>query len=137
MQGEVKEEAEQTDESRQSFYINSKNRKNPAVALARKQRRNFRKPPMVSGKNVNLENVSEALSARDRLTMAMNREKEKREAHEKASEARENANKLAQQTAAPQQKIKEGIASLISKNIKRVTATKPTPQQKADIRLNK
>jgi hypothetical protein len=137
MQGEVKEEAEQTDESRQSFYINSKNRKNPAVALARKQRRNFRKPPMVSGKNVNLENVSEALSARDRLTMAMNREKAKREAHEKASEARENANKLAQQTAAPPQKIKEGIASLISKNIKRVTATKPTPQQKADIRLNK
>jgi hypothetical protein len=69
--------------------------------------------------------------------MAMNREKAKREAHEKASEARENANRLAQQTAAPQQKIKEGIASLISNNIKKVTATKPTPQQKADIRLNK
>ena len=133
----LKEDAGQTDESRHSFYINSKNRKNPAVALARKQRRNLRKPPMVRGKNVNLENVSEALSARDRLTMAMNREKAKREAHEKASEARENANKLAQQTAAPQQKIKEGIASLISKNIKKVTATKPTPQQKADIRLNK
>jgi len=137
MQGEVKEEVEQTDESRHSFYLNSKNRKNPAVALARKQRRILGKPPMVRGKNVNLENVSEALSARDRLVMAMNREKAKREAHEKASEARENANRLAQQTAAPQQKIKEGIASLISKNIKRVTATKPTPQQKADIRLNK
>lgn len=133
----IKEDAEQTDESRHSFYLNSKNRKNPAVALARKQRRSLGKPPMVSGKNVNLENVSEALSARDRLVMAMNREKAKREAHEKASEARENANRLAQQTAAPQQKIKEGIASLISKNIKRVTATKPTPQQKADIRLNK
>lgn len=137
MQGEVKEEAEQTDESRKSYYINSRSRKDPAVALARKQRRNFRNPPMVRGKNVNLENVSEALSARDRLIVAMNREKEKREAHEKAREARETATKLSQQTTQPQQKIKEGIASLISKNIKRVTATKPTPQQKADIRLNK
>jgi hypothetical protein len=33
--------------------------------------------------------------------------------------------------------IEEGIARLISKSIKRVTATKPTPQEKADIRLNK
>jgi len=33
--------------------------------------------------------------------------------------------------------IDEGIARLISKSIKRVTAVKPTPQQKADIRLNK
>ena len=33
--------------------------------------------------------------------------------------------------------IDEGIARLISKSIKRVTATKPTPQEKADIRLNK
>jgi hypothetical protein len=33
--------------------------------------------------------------------------------------------------------IDEGIARLISKSIKRVTSTKPTPQQKADIRLNK
>jgi len=137
MQGEVKEEIEQTDESRKSYYINSRARKDPAVALARKQKRNFRNPPMVRGKNVNLENVSEALSARDRLIMAMNREKEKREAHEKAREAREIATKLSQQTTQPQQKIKEGIASLISKNIKKVTATKPTPQQKADIRLNK
>ena len=137
MQGEVKEEAEQTDESRKSYYINSRSRKDPAVALARKQRRNFRNPPMVRGKNVNLENVSEALSARDRLVMAMNREKEKRETHEKSREAREIATKLSQQTTQPQQKIKEGIASLISKNIKKVTATKPTPQQKANIRLNK
>ena len=137
MQSEVKEEVEQTDESRKSFYINSRARKDPAVALARKQRRNFRNPPMVRGKNVNLENVSEALSARDRLIVAMNREKEKREAHEKAREARETATKLSQQTTQPQQKIKEGIASLISKNIKKVTATKLTPQQKADIRLNK
>ena len=137
MQGEVKEEAEQTDESRKSYYINSRARKDPAVALARKQRRNFRNPPMVRGKNVNLENVSEALSARDRLVMAMNREKEKRETHEKSREAREIATKLSQQTTQPQQKIKEGIASLISNNIKKVTATKPTPQQKANIRLNK
>ena len=137
MQGEVKEEAEQTDESRKSYYINSRSRKDPAVALARKQRRNFRNPPMVRGKNVNLENVSEALSARDRLVMAMNREKKKREDHEAAQAARESAKKLAQQTAAPEQKIKEGIASLISNNIKKVTATKPTPQQKANIRLNK
>ena len=92
---------------------------------------------MVRGKNVNLENVSEALSARDRLVMAMNREKKKREDHEAAQAARESAKKLAQQTAAPEQKIKEGIASLISNNIKKVTATKPTPQQKANIRLNK
>jgi len=135
------DEADQTDESRKSYYINSRARKDPAVALARKQRRNFRNPPMVRGKNVNLENVSgplaEALSARDRLTMAMNREKEKREAHEKASEAREAAKKMSQQPTQPEQKIKEGIASLISNNIKKVTATKPTPQQKADIRLNK
>jgi hypothetical protein len=131
------DEAEQTDESRKSYYINSRARKDPAVALARKQKRNFRNPPMVGGKNVNLENISEALSARDRLIMAMNREKEKREAHEKSREAREIATKLSQQTTQPQQKIKEGIASLISKNIKKVTATKPTPQQKADIRLNK
>jgi hypothetical protein len=33
--------------------------------------------------------------------------------------------------------IDEGIARLISKSIKRVTSVKPTPQQKADIRLNK
>jgi hypothetical protein len=33
--------------------------------------------------------------------------------------------------------VNEGIARLISKSIKRVTAIKPTPQQKADIRLNK
>ena len=33
--------------------------------------------------------------------------------------------------------VNEGIARLISKSIKRVTTIKPTPQQKADIRLNK
>ena len=33
--------------------------------------------------------------------------------------------------------VDEGIARLISKSIKSVTAVKPTPQQKADIRLNK
>jgi len=33
--------------------------------------------------------------------------------------------------------VDEGIARLISKSIKRVTTIKPTPQQKADIRLNK
>lgn len=33
--------------------------------------------------------------------------------------------------------VDEGIASLVSRSIKRVTAVKPTPQQKADIRLNK
>lgn len=137
MYSEMKEEVEQTDESRKSYYINSRSRKDPAVALARKQRRNFRNPRMVGGKNVNLENVSEALSARDRLIVAMNREKEKREAQEKSREARETATKLSQQTTQPQQKIKEGIASLISKNIKKVTATKLTPQQKANIRLNK
>jgi len=32
--------------------------------------------------------------------------------------------------------VNEGIARLISKSIKNVTATKKTPQEKADIRLN-
>jgi len=69
--------------------------------------------------------------------MALDKEKKKREDHEAAQAAREAREAAAKQTNPPEEKIKEGIASLISKNIKRVTATKPTPQQKADIRLNK
>ena len=33
--------------------------------------------------------------------------------------------------------IEEGIARLVSNSIKKVTTRKPTPQEKADIRLNK
>ena len=88
---------------------------------------------MIKPKMLNLK-MGEAYSARDRLAMALNNEKKKREEHEAAQAAREAA---AKQSNPPEEKIKEGIASLISKNIKSVTATKPTPQQKADIRLNK
>ena len=79
--------------------------------------------------------MGESYSARNRLVMALDKEKKKREDHEAAQAAREAAAQA--KTPPPEEKIKEGIASLISKNIKRVTATKPTPQQKADIRLNK
>jgi hypothetical protein len=79
--------------------------------------------------------MGEAFSARDRLVMALDKEKKKREEQDAARAAREAAAQA--KTPPPEKEIKEGIARLISKNIKRVTATKPTPQQKADIRLNK
>ena len=93
------------------------------------------KPPMLNSPRTTLK-MGEAYSARNRLVMALDKEKKKREDHEAAQAARE-AREAEAKTPQPQEKIKEGIASLISKNIKRVTATKPTPQQKADIRLNK
>ena len=124
----VPEEVEHTDESRQVYYINSHKNQDPAVAQAKKIRNKMIKPKMLNLK------MGEAYSARDRLAMALNNEKKKREEHEAAQAAREAT---AKQSNPPEEKIKEGIASLISKNIKRVTATKPTPQQKADIRLNK
>jgi len=127
----VPEEVEHTDESRQVYYINSHKNQDPAVAQAKRIRNKMAKPKMLNLK------MGEAYSARDRLAMALNNEKKKREEHEAAQAARESAKKMSQQTAQPEQKIKEGIASLISNNIKKVTATKPTPQQKADIRLNK
>jgi len=123
----VPEEVEHTDESRQVYYINSHKNQDPAVAQAKKIRNKMAKPKMLNLK------MGEAYSARDRLAMALNNEKKKREDHEAAQAARE----AAKQAKPPEEKIKEGIASLISKNIKPVTATKPTPQQKADIRLNK
>jgi hypothetical protein len=124
----VPEEVEHTDESRQVYYINSHKNQDPAVAQAKRIRNKMAKPKMLNLK------MGEAYSARDRLAMALNNEKKKREDHEAAQAAREAA---AKQSKPPEEKIKEGIASLISKNIKPVTATKLTPQQKADIRLNK
>ena len=125
---DVTEEFEHTDESRQVYYINSHKNQDPAVAQAKRIRKKMSKPKMLNLK------MGEAYSARDRLAMALNNEKKKREDHEAAQAAREAA---AKQSNPPEEKIKEGIASLISKNIKPVTATKLTPQQKADIRLNK
>lgn len=127
------EEVEQTDESRQVYYINSHKNQDPVVAQAKRLRSKMTKPPMLNSPKTTLK-MGEAYSARDRLAMALNKEKKKREDHEAAQAAREAA---AKQSNSPKEKIKEGIASLISKNIKSVTATKPTPQQKADIRLNK
>ena len=125
---DVTEEVEHADESRQVYYINSHKNQDPAVAQAKRIRKKMSKPKMLNLK------MGEAYSARDRLAMALNNEKKKREDHEAAQAAREAA---AKQSNPPEEKIKEGIASLISKNIKPVTATKLTPQQKADIRLNK
>jgi len=125
---DVTEEVEHADESRQVYYINSHKNQDPAVAQAKRIRKKMSKPKMLNLK------MGEAYSARDRLAMALNNEKKKREDHEAAQAAREAA---AKQSNPPEEKIKEGIASLISKNIKPVTAIKPTPQQKADIRLNK
>jgi hypothetical protein len=124
----VPEEVEHTDESRQVYYINSHKNQDPAVAQAKRLKNKMSKPKMLNLK------MGESYSARNRLVMALDKEKKKREDHEAAQAAREAA---AKQPNPPEEKIKEGIASLISKNIKRVTATKPTPQQKADIRLNK
>lgn len=129
----VPEEVEHTDESRQVYYINSHKNQDPVVAQAKRQRGKMLKPPMLNSPRTTLK-MGEAYSSRDRLVMALNKEKKKREDHEAAQAAREAA---AKQSNPPEEKIKEGIASLISKNIKSVTATKPTPQQKADIRLNK
>ena len=131
----AKEEVEHTDESRQVYYINSIKNKDPAVAQAKRLKNKMAKPPMLNSPRTTLK-MGEAYSARNRLVMALDKEKKKREDHEAAQAARE-AREAEAKTPQPQEKIKEGIASLISKNIKRVTATKPTPQQKADIRLNK
>jgi hypothetical protein len=125
----VPEEVEHTDESRQVYYINSHKNKDPAVAQAKRLKNKMSKPKMLNLK------MGESYSARNRLVLALDKEKKKREDHEAAQAAREAAAQA--KTPPPEEKIKEGIASLISKNIKRVTATKPTPQQKADIRLNK
>jgi hypothetical protein len=132
----AKEEVEHTDESRQVYYINSHKNQDPAVAQAKRIRNKMSKPPMINGPRTTLS-MGEATSARNRLVLALDREKKKREDHEAAQAAREAREAAAKTPPEPQEKIKEGIASLISKNIKRVTATKPTPQQKADIRLNK
>ena len=129
MYSEMKEEVEHTDESRQVYYINSHKNQDPAVAQAKRLKNKMSKPKMLNLK------MGESYSARNRLVMALDKEKKKREDHEAAQAAREAAAQA--KTPPPEEKIKEGIASLISKNIKRVTATKPTPQQKADIRLNK
>jgi hypothetical protein len=132
----VPEEVEHTDESRQVYYINSHKNQDPAVAQAKRIRTKMAKPPMLNSPRTTLK-MGEAYSARNRLVMALDKEKKKREDHEAAQAAREAREAAAKTSPEPQEKIKEGIASLISKNIKRVTATKPTPQQKADIRLNK
>jgi hypothetical protein len=129
MYSEMKEEVEHTDESRQVYYINSHKNQDPAVAQAKRLKNKMSKPKMLNLK------MGESYSARNRLVLALDKEKKKREDHEAAQAAREAAAQA--KTPPPEEKIKEGIASLISKNIKRVTATKPTPQQKADIRLNK
>ena len=123
------EEVEHTDESRAVYYINSHKNQDPAVAQAKRLKNKMSKPKMLNLK------MGESYSARNRLVMALDKEKKKREEHEAAQAAREAAAQA--KTPPPEKEIKEGIASLISKNIKRVTATKPTPQQKADIRLNK
>ena len=127
---------EHADESRQVYYINSHKNQDPAVAQAKRIRTKMAKPPMLNSPRTTLK-MGEAYSARNRLVMALDKEKKKREDHEAAQAAREAREAAAKTSPEPQEKIKEGIASLISKNIKRVTATKPTPQQKADIRLNK
>jgi len=125
----VPEEVEHTDESREVYYINSHKNQDPAVAQAKRLKNKMSKPKMLNLK------MGESYSARNRLVMALDKEKKKREDHEAAQAAREAAAQA--KTPPPEKEIKEGIARLISKNIKQVTATKPTPQQKADIRLNK
>jgi len=88
--------------------------------------------------------LGEATDARIRLQRAFEREKERREREERLGKELLNPTKKPT-PATPTQGVKEavdnavdeGIARLISKSIKRVTATKPTPQEKADIRLNK
>jgi hypothetical protein len=125
----VPEEVEHTDESRQVYYINSHKNQDPAVAQAKRIKNKMAKPKMLNLK------MGESYSARNRLVMALDKEKKKREEQDAARAAREAAAQA--KTPPPEKEIKEGIARLISKNIKRVTATKPTPQQKADIRLNK
>jgi len=132
----VPEEVEHTDESREVYYINSHKNQDPAVAQAKRIKNKMAKPRMLNSPRTTLK-MGESYSARNRLVMALDKEKKKREDHEAAQAAREAREAAAKQTNPPEEKIKEGIASLISKNIKRVTATKPTPQQKADIRLNK
>ena len=132
----VPEEVEHTDESRQVYYINSHKNQDPAVAQAKRLKNKMAKPPMLNSPRTTLK-MGEAYSARNRLVMALDKEKKKREDHEAAQSARETREAEAKKSNPPEEKIKEGIASLISKNIKRVTATKLTPQQKADIRLNK
>lgn len=125
----VPEEVEHTDESRQVYYINSHKNQDPAVAQAKRLKNKMSKPKMLNLK------MGESYSARNRLVMALDKEKKKREEQDAARAAREAAAQA--KTPPPEKEIKEGIARLISKNIKQVTATKPTPQQKADIRLNK
>jgi hypothetical protein len=128
----VPEEVEHTDESRQVYYINSHKNQDPAVAQAKRIKNKMAKPKMLNLK------MGESYSARNRLVMALDKEKKKREEQDAARAARAAREAAAQaKTPPPEKEIKEGIARLISKNIKRVTATKPTPQQKADIRLNK
>ena len=129
----VPEEVEHTDESRQVYYINSHKNQDPAVAQAKRIKNKMAKPPMLNSPRT--LKMGESYSARNRLVMALDKEKKKREEQDAARAAREAA---AQAKTPPLEKeIKEGIARLISKNIKQVTATKSTPQQKADIRLNK
>jgi hypothetical protein len=130
----VPEEVEHTDESRQVYYINSIKNKDPAVAQAKRIKNKMAKPRMLNSPRTTLK-MGESYSARNRLVMALDKEKKKREEQDAARAAREAAAQA--KTPPPEKEIKEGIARLISKNIKRVTATKPTPQQKADIRLNK
>jgi hypothetical protein len=92
--------------------------------------------------------LGEATSARIKLQLAFQREQE-RSARERAQGQKllnpdtkpvvkpEEIKKKSPVAEAIEDGITEGLASLISKSIKRVTATKPTPQEKADIRLNK
>jgi hypothetical protein len=134
MYSEMKEEVGHTDESRQVYYINSIKNKDPAVAQAKRIKNKMAKPRMLNSPRTTLK-MGESYSARNRLVMALDKEKKKREEQDAARVAREAAAQA--KTPPPEKEIKEGIARLISKNIKRVTATKPTPQQKADIRLNK
>jgi hypothetical protein len=129
----VPEEVEHTDESRQVYYINSHKNQDPAVAQAKRIKNKMAKPPMLNSPRT--LKMGESYSARNRLVMALDKEKKKREEQDAARAAREAAAQA--KTPPPEKEIKEGIARLISKNIKQVTATKSTPQQKADIRLNK
>lgn len=92
--------------------------------------------------------LGEATTARIRLQQAFQREQE-RGARERAQGQKllnpgikpvvkpEEIKKKSPVAEAIEDGVTEGLASLISKSIRRVTATKPTPQEKADIRLNK
>lgn len=92
--------------------------------------------------------LGEATSARIRIQQAFEREQE-RGARERAQGQKllnpaakpvikpEEIKKKSPVAEAIEDGVTEGLARLISKSIKRVTATKPTPQEKADIRLNK